>query len=117
MSNDMRRIITFLFGCMIARFALVYLAYALPLQYLPWMGLAGLMIAIGFFLIYVMGWRKTGMETGGKPIWWNHLRPVHAILWFSFAVLAFMRNDRAWMILLVDTILGLIAFTLHHTRM
>ena len=99
---------------MLARFGLVYLAYALPTRYLPWMGIAAAVIASGFFLIYVNGWRKTGMETGGQRIWWNDLRPVHAALWFAFAVLALARQRKAWVVLLLDTLLGLAAFTAHH---
>lgn len=106
----------FLFGCMAARFGLVLLAYVLPPKYLPWMGAAALAIATGFFLIYVNGWRKTGLETGGKRIWWNDLRPIHAFLWFAFAALALMKQRKAWVVLLIDTLIGLVAFTLHHLQ-
>jgi hypothetical protein len=112
--EKLQRILLFLIGCMGARFALVYLAYALPPSYLPWMGVGALIIASGFALIFVNGWRKTGLETGGERIWWNHLRPVHAVLWFSFALLALMKQRTAWILLLLDTLLGLTAFVLHH---
>lgn len=98
-----------------ARFALTYLAYILPVSYLPLMGFGALAIAAGFALIYINGWRKRGVETGGELIWWNHLRPVHAVLWFSFALLAILKMRTAWIILLLDTLLGLTVFVLHHT--
>lgn len=112
----MQRILVFLFGCMLARFAIVYVAYVIPSKFLPWMSLPALAIAIGFSLIYIKGWRKTGAETGGQPIWWDHLRPIHASLWFLFALLAFKKDRRAWTVLFADTILGLTAFTIHHIR-
>lgn len=114
MLSKLQRILLFLFGCMTARFALVYMAYVVPTKYLPWMGVGAGVIATGFFLIYVNGWRKTGMETGGQNIWWNDLRPIHAALWFAFAVLAIARQRKAWLVLLLDTLLGLAAFLAHH---
>lgn len=116
MTNKVQRILLFLFGCMAARFALVYIAYILPAKYLPYMGVVAFAIASGFALIYINGWRKTGAETGGQPIWWDFLRPVHAALWFTFAIMAVMKDRRAWIILLADTIIGLVAFTIHHIR-
>ena len=100
-----------------ARFALVYIAYALPLRYLPWMGMLAAGVASSFALIYINGWRETGVETGGESIWWNDLRPIHAALWFAFAILASTKQRKAWVVLLLDTLLGLIAFTLHHTML
>jgi len=114
MSDLACRVCLFLFGCMSARFGLTYLAWRLPTEYLPFMGVFALLLAIGFGTIYVMGWRKTGAEVLGDRIWWNDLRPVHAALWFTFAILAFARNRRAWIVLLADTLIGLFAFTYHH---
>ncbi len=108
------RICLFLFGCMGARFGLTYLAWRLPTEYLPIFGAFALLLAIGFGTIYVMGWRKTGAEVFGDRIWWNDLRPLHAALWFTFAILAFARHRDAWILLLADTIIGLSAFTYYH---
>lgn len=116
MTNELRRILLFLVGCMGARFAIVYVAYVIPGKFLPWMSVPALAIAVGFSLIYINGWRKTGLETGGQPIWWDGLRPIHASLWFLFALLAFKKDRRAWMVLLLDTLIGLAAFTFHHIK-
>ena len=114
-ANDtMWRMCMFLVGCMGTRFALTYLAKRIPPAYLPVMGVPALAIALGFATIYVMGWRKTGAEVRGDRIWWNSLRPIHAALWFTFAVLAFARRRDAWIALLVDTLIGLSAFVFYH---
>ena len=61
------------------------------------------------------GWRKTGVEVGGESIWWNDLRPVHAFMYGLFALLALNGvKEHAWKVLLLDTIIGLLAFTQHH---
>ena len=104
--------LTFLIGCIGARLLLAYLAYLYPVV----LGFVALVPAIGFTVIYLGGYRKTGLETGGKRIWWNHLRPVHALLYFTFALLAFWpkTRGRAWVVLVLDAVLGLAAHLYHH---
>ena len=34
----------------------------------------GVTVATGFAVIYAFDLRRTGIETSGGPIWWNHLR-------------------------------------------
>lgn len=110
----MRTLLLFLVGCMGTRLALVYLAATTEsAALLRTMGYLALGPAIGFFVIYAMGWRKTGPETLGAPIWWNALRPVHGALWATFAVLAILgRREWAWRVLLADLALGLAAWAL-----
>ena len=112
-TDKMKRMVLFLVGCMGARLALVWLAYAHPL-YLPYMGALALIPAIGFFTIYFGKLRKTGAEVFGERIWWNDLRPVHGFLYALFAILALQRNTKAWIVLLVDVAIGLTAFIMHH---
>lgn len=96
------------------RFSLTWVAYRFPAM-LPLLGVFAACVSIGFMVIYLKGWRKTGVETGGQPIWWNDLRPFHAFMYGLFAVLAFMGvKDHAWKVLFLDTIIGLLAFINHH---
>jgi len=78
------------------------------------MGAIALVISIGFATIYIKGWRKTGLEVGGGRIWWNALRPIHAGIWFVFAVMALAQNHNAWIVLASDALLGLSAFAYAH---
>lgn len=107
---DLKRALTFLVFCIGLRGALAYTAYAIPTQYLPYMGYAALIPAIGFLTIYLFGLRETGMEVGGEKIWWNHLRPVHSFLYFAFAISAIRGDRRAWVFLFVDVVIGLLSF-------
>jgi hypothetical protein len=110
----LKRIVFFLFGCMTARFGLVYLAKKMPTKYLPYMGYIGLLPAIGFAYIYLTDSRKTGAEVFGDTIWWNNLRPVHSLLYFIFAYLAINASNQAYIALLIDAVLGLVAFLVYH---
>ena len=78
--------------------------------------LAGLLTipAIGFIYIYMNGLRKTGGEVFGGKIWWNTLRPVHATLYLLTAILVYRKNKNAYLLIIADTIIGLMAFTIYH---
>ena len=111
---EQKRILMFLIGCMGARIGLTYAAYRFP-KFLPWLGIFALTISIGFAMIYINGWRKTGIEVDGETIWWNDLRPVHAFMYGLFALMAFKGlKEHAWKVLLLDTIIGFLAFAYHH---
>jgi disulfide bond formation protein DsbB len=110
--DNKQRIAMFLIGCVGARLGLVYAALVAPTKILSIiLGIIG----TGFALIWIMGWRKTGLETGGQPIWWNHLIPLHALAYLTSAVLLWFgyRQDVA-VILLWDLTLGLTSFLFHH---
>ena len=105
-----KRTALFLFGCMFVRSLLVFLAKKIPKKYLSVMGYAALIPAFGFSIIYLFGLRKTGPEVFGGKIWWNHLRPIHALLYFLFAYNAIKQKHDSYKYLLADVIIGLLAF-------
>lgn len=107
----------FLLGCIPVRLLMVCFAYYMlnipeiyknPLFYL-FLSVT-FVIGMGFWTIYVMGWRKTGLEVGGKEIWWNHLRPVHGTNYLLFTLFAAMGWKHAWLFLLLDVGIGVGAF-------
>ena len=51
---------------------------------------------------------------GEKKIWWNDLRIVHGSLYLLFSYMAFNQNKDAWLILLIDTLIGLVSWTKYH---
>lgn len=110
-----QRMALFLVGCIGTRALLVLLAAKVPLAALRVMGVMGAVIAAGFAIIYMGKLRRTGAETGGQLIWWDSLRPVHALLYAAFAYFALTGDRRkAWVTLLIDVIIGLAAFVHHH---
>jgi len=114
MNTMQKRIWMFLIGCIGLRSLLVLLAKYVNTKHLKYLGYLTLVPAIGFMYIYLTGSRKTGGETFGEKIWWNDLRPIHAIFYFLFAYNAIIGNKQAWIYLLVDVLFGLINFLMHH---
>lgn len=112
MKEDLKRLLLFFIGCIGVRLFFVYLAKTVQLKYLPYLGYLALLPALGFTYIFFTGSRQTGPEVFGEKIWWNYLRPVHALLYGLFAYNAIMKNANAWVYLLVDVVLGF-SFTLH----
>ena len=109
-----KRILMFLVGCIGSRSLLVYIAKTIDVNYLPYLGYLALLPAAGFMYIFITGIRKTGLEVFGEKIWWNNLRPIHALLYTLFAYNAINKNKNSWMILLADVLFGLVSFLWHH---
>jgi hypothetical protein len=114
MNTIQKRFLLFLIGCIGLRSLFVYVAKVIPVAYLPYLGYLALLPAIGFLYIFITGARKTGAEVFGASIWWNSLRPIHAILYLLFAYNAIRGNSGAWMYLLADVIIGFTAFMTYH---
>lgn len=114
MNTIQKRFLLFLFGCIGTRSMLVYIAKNLSSEYLQYMGYLALLPAFGFIYIFLTGSRPTGPEVFGDKIWWNNLRPVHAVLYSLFAYHAITGNQSAWIYLLVDVLLGLFSFLAYH---
>jgi hypothetical protein len=113
-STLQKRIMLFLTGCVGTRLAFVYAARQAGPALLEVLGALALLPAAGFFYIYLTGARKTGAEVFGDRIWWNHLRPFHGAMNALFAVMALFHVPHAWVILLLDVLVGTAAFGHHH---
>lgn len=112
MSEQLQRTILFLVGCIGVRTIFVIEAAKIDEKNLPYFGVLALLLAISWILIYTFNLRPTGGEAGGV-IWWNNLRPLHALNYFIFAIMAFKSNKYAWVPLMVDVLIGLVAFLNH----
>jgi hypothetical protein len=114
MNNIQKRFLLFLFGCIGSRSLLVYIAKNISLNYLPYLGYLALLPFFGFIYIFLTDSRKTGVEVFGDKIWWNNLRPIHAIFYGLFAYNAINKNPNSWIYLLLDVTFGLFAFLIFH---
>ena len=102
--------------CLFVRYMLAYIARTFP-QLLKIIGLMALLVSIGFILIYAFNLRPTGFEAGGV-IWWNSVRPLHALLYAIFAYLALVKESpNAWLVLLADAVLGTAVFGLKYSNL
>jgi hypothetical protein len=114
MNDIQKRFLLFLIGCIGTRAFFVYVAKNIGLRFLPLLGYLALLPMIGFIYIYLTGSRQTGAEVFGAKIWWNNLRPVHALLYGLFAYYAIQRATFAWKFLLADVIVGFCTFIIYH---
>jgi hypothetical protein len=114
MNHLQQRFLMFLIGCIGIRSLFVIVAKNINTKYLKYLGYLALVPATGFLYIYLTGSRKTGAEVFGEKIWWNNLRPIHSILYFLFAYNAIIGNKQSWIYLLVDVLIGLTSFLIHH---
>lgn len=109
MNIDTKRSLLFFVGCIGSRVALTNIARTTP-SALSYLAMFATAIATGFSIIYIFQLRQTGVEVFGNRIWWNNLRPVHAILWGLFAYFASQQSQNAWKLLGIDTMIGIISF-------
>ena len=108
------RIILFLVGCIGLRTVFTLLAKYINTEYLPYLGYIALLPVLGWAYIYFIHPRDTGPEVFGGKIWWNELRPIHAMLYGLFAIYAIQKKSFAYLPLAVDTLFGLISFLTYH---
>jgi len=103
--------------CLITRLLIAFAAFKAYFNP-PWlkvMGTVAAIIAGGFFAIWLFKLRKTGIETSGKEIWWDHLRPVHALFYALFALMTFSKYaQHAHVVLFADAALGLGGYLTHN---
>lgn len=105
----------FIIGCIPTRCYLAYLTATASPRTLKSIGIGAAAVSLGFFTLYLTGWRTTGIETGGRSIWWNALRPFHAINYAAVAAAALAdRRGLAADLIFADTVFGLIAFLAHY---
>lgn len=73
------------------------------------LGLLYIIFGLVMSILYIFNLRKTGIESGGK-IWWMKQRPIFAVIYLLFGVLAMQEKSYAWKVLMTDIIFGLIIF-------
>ena len=116
MNNIQKRFLLFLGVCIPTRFFLTYLSYKLNKinkQYNIFLAIFILIIALGFIRIYFFGSESADAQLkwlGEEKVWWNHLRLIHGILYLISSILIFYKNKHAWIILFIDTCIGVLSF-------
>jgi len=108
-----KRFILFI-GCIGVRTLFVFISKNTDNDMLPYLGYLAILPALGFMYIYLTDSRKTGQEVFGEKIWWNHLRPIHSLLYFAFAYSTITKKSYSWIFLLIDVVFGLVMFLSNH---
>lgn len=109
-----KRYLLFLIGCIGVRTLFTLFAKYCNPTYLPYLGYIALLPVLGWAYIYFFSPRDSGPEVFGDKIWWNDLRPAHAMLWSLFAIYAIQMKTFAYVPLAIDTAMGLFAFLTFH---
>ena len=109
-----KRHLLFLLGCIPLRTYFVYYVKNSSEDRLRKLSVIGLIMFMAWMIIYLTDSRKTGGEVFGDKIWWNNLRPVHAILYGLFGYLAYNKSKDSYKLLMADVIIGLVSFIDYH---
>ena len=110
------RFFLFIFGCIGSRLAFTIVSAFASNILLKILGIIALIPVFGWLYIMFVEKRDTGLEVFGDKIWWKDLRPLHTLLWATFSYMAINGNRKAWIVLFIDTMIGLSAFLIHHWR-
>ena len=102
----------FLIGCIGIRTLFVIITKNINKDYLPYIGYIGLLISISF--VYQFITKKRIVGAFNNKVWWDKLRPIHAINYGLFAYMAINKSSHAWIPLLIDVIIGLSAHLYYH---
>lgn len=109
---DKNRLLIYILGCVGTKSLLTYIISKLPSHLLPIVGYIALIPIFGFSYNFLSGTRTIGAF--GEKVWWNSLRPIHAILYSLFAISAINKNPHCWIILAIDIIISAIGFFIYH---
>ena len=114
MNNIQKRFILFLFLCIPLRLFIAYLIY--KREHVDLLKFILLFIGFGFTYIYALDLRKTGGEVFGSKIWWNNLRPLHALNYLLATYMLHKNIKRPEYVILFDTIVGFLKFLIYHIK-
>ena len=103
----------FWLGCVSARLALALAVGVVPLTWLPLVGVVSLFGVAGL-LYRFFTYNEQQVGAFHQPVTWNGARPVHALLWFVFAILALSESPSARIIPYLDLVVGIVVYILIH---
>ena len=107
MIKNKTRIFLFLLVCFPARLLFAYIARYMTInnsKYLKYLSIITFIMGSGFILNYINN-KKIG--SFGQKVWWNNYRLIHGIIYITYSLLS---TQRAYYLLFIDAILGLIFF-------
>jgi hypothetical protein len=96
----------FWLGCVPARLVMALVLYFVPLSWLPFFGVAALFGVAGL-LYRTFTYDRQQVGVFKQPVTWNAARPVHALIWLVFAILAISRNSCARIVPFIDVLAGI----------
>lgn len=99
--------------CIFLRFLLAYLVFVTYNNSYRYILITFyLLAALGLLYHYLNKKRKIGAFN--NIVWWDDLRPLHALLFISTSILLYIKNPYSYILPFTDTIIGLIMYLLNH---
>lgn len=95
--------------CILIRLSLAYgvaLVYRLPIRFI--FIVFYVVLAIGALYQYKVKKRKIGAFN--NKVWWDNLRPLHALLFLCVSIGLFYKYKYSYMFLIVDTFIGVLGY-------
>lgn len=99
--------------CIPARLLIALIAAKIPKDYLKILGAIMLLPAIGIMTIYLFGSKTADSQLqwlGEEKVWWGAYRPLHGIIYFTFAIMAMKGDKNAWYAIVADAVVGSFLF-------
>ena len=112
MKDIQKRFILFLFFCIPLRLFITYLIY--KREHVDLLKFILLFIGLGFVRNYALDLRKNGFF--GGEIWWNNLRPLHAVNYLLATYMLHKNIKRPEYVILFDTIVGFLKFLIYYIK-
>ena len=91
-----KKIVLFVFGCLLVRLSFALISKNINKKMLPLLGKIAIIPAIWLLVLYLGDLRQR--VALNQKVCWNNLRPLHPILYFTFAYLAMNKNDKAYIL-------------------
>lgn len=101
--------------CIFVRVSIVYLTMYLTknnIDFLIPLGLVYSLLSFIFFITEFSGLIEYGIF--GQKVWWN--RYIHSLFYLIFAYLAFQLNEKAYIILVIDILFGILHYIHNYTK-
>lgn len=105
----MKNFYFFILLCILIRFIFAFITKIINKKYLPLLSIPTFIISI-VFLYEFFNYSDIKFNKGffGNKVWWNNNRVIHSINYLLFSILAFNKNNNAWLFLFIDAIFGTI---------
>jgi hypothetical protein len=104
------------FFCLLVRTGLIYFAYLSVKESNPIyrfvFSIIYLTFSVGFLYQFLFKPRQKGAF--GQYIWWDYLRPVHAVLYLYVSYLIYKKNMAFIPVLIADNLMGLTGHVFYH---
>lgn len=103
----------FLLLCIPTRFGIAYLSYFYSdpknrsvVSHL-FVATIGVTVLMWMALFLGLVSRGSGFEAPDNRIWWNYLRPVHALLYVLYLLHYVTKRSNGWIFMAIDPVIGL----------